>query len=339
MNKEKPVWRILNVIIIPLLVALIGVGVAVYVHNDTKNSTENKIVEALSERYASVDKEMNYEQALAAVDKDIELLKSENSTLQSKNADLKYEVSSLHTELSEAQSAFANSTDRADNIVRAESYVAVGDYETAIEILNSIAPKDGTVDALLKDYNIKFEMQISSKADSLVNEQRFDEAVSLIDNALRIVPNSHTLTVKRSEVENRKPVSMYLVDTLTPYTSNDFELISGYLEMGGERYRKSFTLQGYGGNGVSNAVYNLKGQYTSLSFTISVISSEGYLNNREQINIWLDDEVVETIDMSIEDIPKEYTFSLIGVQRLKLEIPRGNGFHSLVGVAEAILYK
>lgn len=327
MQQEKPIWKILT-----LFFAALTVGSGFFFHYDTKHSTESKIVEALSERYASVDKEMSYEQALEAVDRDVEKLKSDNSMLLS-------ELSSLQNELNEVQSAFAYSNERSDKIARAESYAIQGDYATAIPILNSIVERTEDVTAMLKDYTLKYEAQIVSELDNLVSERQFDEAVNLIEKALHIVPNSPALTAKRTEIENKKPITMYLVDALTPYTSDDFEVIPGSLEMGGERYKKSFTLQGYGWNGVSNATYNLKGQYTSLSFTIAVIQSEGGLNNREQIDIWLDDDLIETIDMSIEDIPKQYTFSLANVQRLKFEIPRGNGFHSLVGIAEAMLYK
>jgi len=54
--------------------SIVAIAMSIFIHLDTKRSTENKIVEALSERYASVDKEMSYEQVLEAVDRDIKTL-------------------------------------------------------------------------------------------------------------------------------------------------------------------------------------------------------------------------------------------------------------------------
>ena len=71
-NQEKkfPIWEILSAV-----AAILGVISSIFFYFDAKQSTENKIVEALAERYESVDQEMSYEQALEAVDKNLEILK------------------------------------------------------------------------------------------------------------------------------------------------------------------------------------------------------------------------------------------------------------------------
>jgi len=181
MQSEKPVWKILNVIIIPLIIAIIGVAASLWTHYDAKHSTESKIVAALSERYESVDREMSYEQALGAVDRDIGKLKSENSQLQSDKDKLQLELSTKQGELDEVNSAFAYSDERSTKIELAKSYADQGDYGTAIPILNSIVEKTEDVTAILKDYIIKYEAQIVSAADNLMSKQQFEEAVNQID--------------------------------------------------------------------------------------------------------------------------------------------------------------
>lgn len=75
-KREDRFWKAAT-----LLVSIVAIVVSIFIYLDTKSSTENKIVEALSERYASVDKEMSYEQALEAVDRDIQTLTNDKESL------------------------------------------------------------------------------------------------------------------------------------------------------------------------------------------------------------------------------------------------------------------
>ena len=79
MQKEHPIWKIMT-----LFFAALTIAASLWMHFDTKRSTERKIVETLSDRYEFVDKEMSYEQALEALDKDIKELEKQNKSLQEK---------------------------------------------------------------------------------------------------------------------------------------------------------------------------------------------------------------------------------------------------------------
>lgn len=57
--------------IVGMIVGIAGVISSIWFYYDGKSSAENKIVEVLSERYEIVDREMSYEQALEAVDREI----------------------------------------------------------------------------------------------------------------------------------------------------------------------------------------------------------------------------------------------------------------------------
>lgn len=94
---EKLSW------IVGMIVGIIGIISSIYFYYDGKSSVENKIVEVLSERYGNVDREMSYEQALEAVDREIVKLQNDNSTLQSNNIDLKQEVNELQSEVDSLQ--------------------------------------------------------------------------------------------------------------------------------------------------------------------------------------------------------------------------------------------
>lgn len=92
-DRQFPIWEMLAAV-----AAILGVVSSVFFYFDAKQSTENKIVEALAERYESVDREMSYEQALEAVDKNFAILKDEYSKLQTLNDDLQKENKLLREE-------------------------------------------------------------------------------------------------------------------------------------------------------------------------------------------------------------------------------------------------
>lgn len=90
-EKKFPIWEMLTAV-----ATVLGFLATIFFYYDGKQSTENKIVEALSERYESVDREMSYEQALEAVDRDIQALANDNASLQLEKDKLENEVNSLY---------------------------------------------------------------------------------------------------------------------------------------------------------------------------------------------------------------------------------------------------
>lgn len=225
-RERNPFWEKLA-----WIATVLSVVFAVFSHFDAKRSAENKIVEVLSERYEIVDREMSYEQALAAVDREIVRLQNDNSMLQSNNInlqekansyeqalavadkdivtlqnnnsiletnniDLKQKVNELQSEVDSLQ----NESERSEKIALAESYATSGKYDVAIPVLNSVSQKDGEVVALLKDYTVIYENLIVTNAEALANDGKFDEAVTLIDEALKILPNSQELIDKKKNV-------------------------------------------------------------------------------------------------------------------------------------------
>ena len=66
-QKNKPIWKRVSFIL-----GILTIASNIFMYFDTKHFTERKIVEALSERYETVDREMSYEQALESLDRDME---------------------------------------------------------------------------------------------------------------------------------------------------------------------------------------------------------------------------------------------------------------------------
>ena len=212
--------------IIGALITVVG-SILVFVLGNF--STQDSIVESLSVRFNSVDSSMSYEQALQSIYEEVEQLKANNSMLQSKNE-------ALQSEIDSSKSASI----RSEQIALAESYASSGKYEVAIPILNEITEKTEDINALLKDYTINYEASIISNAESLANNGNYDEATTLIDGALKIVPASQALLDKKNTVTPK-----YLVDTVECYKAENLCLLDNreYIKMSGKSYNHSILSQ------------------------------------------------------------------------------------------------
>ncbi len=342
-QQEKSIWKILS-----LFLTIVTIGSGFYFHYDAKNSTERKIVEALSERYESVDKEMSYEQALEAMDRDMEKLKLYNTTLQKDMEESGRENETLRTENANLQNQITllqNEYDCSEKMTLAESYAVLGNYEVAIPILNNISEKTEDVTALLQNYIINYETSIVENADVLANAGNYDEAIALIDEALKVVPNSQVL---RNKKENVTP--KYLVDTVECYKAENVWYLDSqeYIKMGGKSYRNAIYTQSSDIAGSmfnraysASAFYNLDGEYSQLSGVIGHIdfSGSGMIGeNKEgqvysaEVTIWGDDKEICTMTLAPEDTAKDFNYSVIGVKKLEFRVKcSGN---SKVGIAE-----
>lgn len=343
MSREERLWKVLT-----FIVTLAGIASSFYFHWDAKRSTENKIVEALSERYESVDKEMSYEQALQAVDKDIKKLENDKSTLQSENSDLNSKNTMLNEKISDLEheiDALKKDISYSDKIAQAETYAASGNYEVAIPVLNSIPEKSEDIVALLKDYTEHYEISIVTSAEALANDGNFNEAVNLIDEALKIIPNSQILLDKRDNVTPK-----YLVDTIECYKAENLWLLDSKenMKMSGKSYRHAIFSQSsdvvgsmFNSPYSASAFYNLDSKYSQLSGIVGHIdfSGSGTIgeNNGGQVDdaeitIWGDDKEICIITLLSNDTAEDFNVSVAGVDILEFRIKCGG--NSKVGIAE-----
>lgn len=332
MSPEELLWKKRTFIlgVLSLILAVLTFLSAFYFHYDGKRSVENKIVEILSDRYESVDREMSYEEALETLDKDIKRLELENKKVE--------ELELENTNLKIAIEQF-NQTERA------ESYASSGNYGMAISILESIPEKSKDVTLLLNEYIANYESSAIAEAEALANNADFDEALSLIDEALKIVPNSQALKEKKSNITPK-----YLIDTIEcNKAKNLFRLDKKEtVTMSGKRYR--YAIYSQQTNSVDSlfnnaysafAVYNLEGKYSQLSGIIGHIDFSGSgtigMNDSGQvydseITIFGDDTEIGIITLRSSDDAKDFNFPVVGVNKLEFQVKcSGN---SKVGIAE-----
>ena len=354
MGQESRGWRIAT-----LVVSLLGVIATVFVGIYTNYISKKAIVEALSERYESVDKDMSYEQALEAVDRDIENIKKDNTKLQSEKSDLQseittlksekgnlqYENSVLQSEISDLQKQILSLEERSEKIARAESYAISGNYKTAIPILNSITEKTEDVVALLEDYINNYEIAVVSDTEALASDGKYDEAMALVDGALGIVPKSQVLLDKKNDITPK-----YLVGTIECYKSENLWLLDSkeYIKMTGKSYRHAIYSSPsdivstmFNSSYSASAFYNLDGKYSQLTGVIGHIdfSGSGTIGENDagqvydaEITIWGDEQELCTITLSADDSAIDFNVPVTGVKILEFSVKcAGN---SKVGIAE-----
>ena len=144
--------------IIGALITTIGSILIFFLGNfSTQATLEKNTVETLSEYFESVDKDMSYKQALQTAYEDYKNVKDENSKMQE--------------QLNVAQDS-ANIEKRNKEVIETvNSFVADGNYEKALSILNDVDKKTPEMEVLLVDVTGKYETQIIDKINNLQSEE------------------------------------------------------------------------------------------------------------------------------------------------------------------------
>lgn len=136
--------------------------------------------------------------------------------------------------------------------------------------------------------------------------------------------------------EKKASEDIYLVDILEPYQSNDYEAFANGVSvmMGGMKRYNGFTLDTYGLNGQSCAIYNLNEEYSELSGMIGYIDGRTGSGATWDVHIYADDTLIYTCTVSPGDLPQEFSIDLNGVSKLEFRAGTTNGQRGLIGFAE-----
>lgn len=139
-----------------------------------------------------------------------------------------------------------------------------------------------------------------------------------------------------ADCENKASENIYLVDILEPYQANDYEaFVNGVsVMMGGMKRYNGFTLDTYGWNGQSCAIYNLNGEYSELSGMIGYIDGRTGDGDTWDVHIYTDDTLIYTCTVSPGDLPQEFSIDLNGVSKLEFRAGATNGRSGHIGFAE-----
>ncbi|MBQ9757922.1 MAG: NPCBM/NEW2 domain-containing protein [Clostridia bacterium] len=107
--------------------------------------------------------------------------------------------------------------------------------------------------------------------------------------------------------------------------------------MAGELYTRGFTVTPYNCESVIS-LYNLNGQYNTLSFTAGHV--DGTANQNLELRIYADNELIKIIKLKHNQMPSTYNVNLSGALQLKIEAvnPEGDTWaQATYGIANAII--
>lgn len=110
------------------------------------------------------------------------------------------------------------------------------------------------------------------------------------------------------------------LDVCGPYqykAGKEYRLVNNeYFTMSGKKYTNGFVLGDHAY--VAEALYNLDGQYNSVSFTVGHI--DGTDNKNVKLNVYLDGIIAYDMELKYDDVARKVTIPLNGALQMKLEI-------------------
>lgn len=202
------------------------------------------------------------------------------------------EISKQLTIYKEADAAKTKS----DVLEKAKEYAEASNYEMSLKTLSqamSSYKDDNQLKEAYNEYSKLYENNVIGEVDSLVAEGNYNQAVTKITAALKILNGNAALSEKLSEVEESKPVSL---STLTPLNGGwewnvgiptdpfgvTYSNVSNYAIFNGYSWDKNFYSE-----------YRLYGKYKTLTFSI-VPQEEIAENGHGKIQVYVDDALAFT---------------------------------------------
>lgn len=222
-------------IIVAIVEAILAFAVGYALYLVQADSLEQKTVEILAGYFDEIDEDMSYEQVMKFLYEDSTKKDEIIETLNHKNEELTEELTALREGITSDEAT-------KEIIDSAQTYANSNDYTMALAVLNSVTNKTDQMKVMIGDYKKKYETQIIAEVDSLVYQEKYNEATSLIDDALQVLQGSSTLEQKREAALKSMPQTF--MNILRPYEVRGYsEKVSGqFMEMGGTKYFNGFQL-------------------------------------------------------------------------------------------------
>lgn len=259
------------------------------------------------------------------VNRDINNLMGENAAVADENMTYQERIEELTQKLDEAE---ANNNILSDNV-------------DALQAENSQLGEKPTVTFYTPEY-VRNGLQINadgSDSIAVINSRAYvaaDMLDALVDwptnydkdnNVLTLGDEDETIT----KIDVLDTDILYGGDWMTKYLPSEGKSFA----MGGNTYTKGFTIDWSGWvENTGDALFNLEGKYSSISFDIGRLDTVGA--GDVTMKIYINDELTETYDILSSTPVKTYNITLNYAQSLKIEL---NGEGDGYGFANVILNK
>lgn len=288
--------------------------------SDAENAYRQDVLNKAAE-YAG---KMQYSDAILELETGLQTLPNDKDILAQKKV---YEADYVNQRCSEA-------------LTKAEEFEKTGDYANAIKAVQK-ALKDDIDNVRLKNAYQKYSDALVdaeiAKANNLIVEYNFDEAIKILKAALTIIPENKRLAEKLQLVETNKPValtSIHVVDSLF------YEAGSGS-DTFGNSYDNAFSVGSYNLN-CGYVIYNLNGKYDTFRFIIAASSSiNGYTySDPEEIKIYADDVLIFTKKLDMKTAPETVVLEIPDCKVLKIERGKARNLgNRLPLIADPVVFK
>lgn len=191
------------------------------------------------------------------------------------------------------------------------------EYTAALEAIeNAIAVDDNSdFQSAKATVEEQYVESITTTVQNYLNNEDYTSAQRAVSNALSVLPDNSDLLALQTKVDNATPI--YLLDVCQPYQTPDrYEsFVNGEIFMvGGTELTNGFTVPANG----DSVIFNVEGQYSSLSFSVGHYADSNYDN--VTIKIYLDGNLESTFQMSYEDLAKRVTLDITGVSQIKFQV-------------------
>ena len=124
------------------------------------------------------------------------------------------------------------------------------------------------------------------------------------------------------------------LDVCGPYqydAGKEYRLVNNeFFTMSGKKYTNGFVLGDHAYK--SEALFNLNGQYNSVSFTVGHI--DGSKNINDKLNIYLDGIIAYDMELKYDDVAKTVTVPLNGALQMKIEVVSSDYWFAYWGFSE-----
>lgn len=277
---------------------------------DNNPSSQTEASENKTEKVDSSEDTVDYskfddEQIAAIIEEADALAKSEDyegavKKIQAGIATYK-DSDKLSAKLDEYNTAITiqkNETLKADAITNSEKQANNSDFKGAIATLDTALKQLGDDDELVllrSTYADKYAEAALSQVDSLMVENDYESAKSVLNEAYKVLPDNETIKAKKDEIEQYKTVPL---SSIKPTNGNVEWNVGNPTNIIGSDYSKSTNFAilktGYMDPRVHEVEYKLDKEYSTFSFSVAPYS--GYDENTiSWVLVYVDDVLRYTV--------------------------------------------
>ena len=229
---------------------------------------------------------------------------------------LQYEKESCMEQFDELESLQDEIEAMNDNrIVDAETYLDANNYRAALQLLNAFTTPTAEVTILSERAALGYESQIVEQVDVLLLDRQTDDASTLIQDALDVLPDSQVFRDLLDDVEARRARSGPLSTLVPPHQGGE---VVNTVTMGGTIYHNAIIYSGVWTASPGVSLHNLEGQFNILT------GYAGRVDNNQSmfdaiLYIYGDGELLGRYEVMAEELPVPISVNVEDVRLLRIE--------------------